>query len=91
MDIEFIKVDNYNYYLCKDSEWKLSKDLGFHNCSASHNYIARWFNNNNVWSLYLTNYEDIDFKNGFDKLIITVDTVYDVFRYMAANKGILII
>ena len=88
--LEFTKFDNdiCPMFLCKDSGWQLSKELGLHKCSPCRDYIVRWFIKDEKWSLYITYYDNPDFKHGLNEkdLIITVDTMFDVFNYIYNNK-----
>lgn len=87
--INFEKIEHENIicFICKDSGWQLSKELGFHKSSPARDYLVKWFENDGKWSLYFTHYEDVEFNNEFTKsLLITVDTIFDVIDYMCKNK-----
>lgn len=73
----------------KDNGWKLSQNLGFHKSSILYDYLAKWIEHDGKWSLYITCYNDIDFKNAAKiMLLITVDTLFEVVDYICTNKTI---
>lgn len=73
----------------KDNGWKLSQNLGFHKSSILYDYLAKWIEYDGKWSLYITCYNDIEFKNAAKiMLLITVDTLFEVVDYICTNKTI---
>lgn len=75
----------YDKFVFKNSNWQLSKENGFHIGHGASDYYAQWFNEtDNKWRLYIRGYESSWVKE--KKLIITVDTIHDVFKYMIENK-----
>lgn len=86
--INFEQIES-TIFVCKDSGWQLSKELGFHKCSPARDYLVKWIEKNEKWFLYFTHYEDVEFKNEFTKsVLITVDTIFDVINYISKNKTI---
>lgn len=85
--IQFEKIEygNISCFLCNDGGWQLNKEFGFHKISSARDYHVQWVEKNGKWSLYITNY-DYDSKNELTEIIITVDTIFDVFDYICNNK-----
>ena len=89
INFEKIEYANIACFSCKDSGWKLSKELGFHKSSPARDYLVKWFEKDGRWFLYFTHYDDVEFKNEFTKsLLIEVDTIFDVIDYICKNKSI---
>ena len=86
--IEFTKYEDTNFacFVCKDGGWQLSKELGFHKCSPARDYMVQWVENNGKWSLFISNYTGAIQRS--EIIIITVDSVFDVFNFILENKHI---
>lgn len=86
LSVKFDKLEykEFEVFVCKDSGWQLSKELGFHKSSPARDYLVKWVEKNGKWVLYLTDYGN----HGPNESIVTVDTIFDVFDYMCKNKNI---
>ena len=90
--IEFEKIEFQNIacFVCKESGWQLSKELGLHKMSPARDYIVKWVEKDGKWSLYITSYYHTHPECGLGEtqIIVTVDTLYDVLDYICTNKKI---
>jgi hypothetical protein len=87
--INFEKVETGDFvgFVCKDGGWQISKKHGFHKSSPARDYLVRWFEKDSKWHLYFTHYKDENFENKFTKkLLITLDTIFDIIDYICKNK-----
>ena len=80
------KCEEITIYNCKDGGWQLSKENGFHKCSPSRDYLVKWIQYDGKWSLYITNYNNNNLIYIEDNVIVTLDTLFDVFDYISENR-----
>lgn len=73
-------------FVCKDGGWQLSKEFGFHKCSPPRDYLVFWIAKDGKWSLCITTYNNTDLEFGAKEIILTVDTLFDVFDYICKNR-----
>lgn len=76
----------YGMFNCKESKWQISEERGIYICHGPSDYDAQWFyESDQKWRLYIRGYEATweDEKT----LLTTVDTLYDVMKYMLENKS----
>ena len=86
LQFDKIKFGNISSFSCRDGGWQLNEKFGFYRCSSARDYHVQWIEKDGKWSLYITNYHNHDSKKELTEIIITVDTLYDVFDYMSNNK-----
>jgi hypothetical protein len=75
-------------YHVKDGGWQLSNELGLHKCSPARDYLVKWFQYDGKWSLHIANYNNTHFTYNVNNLILTVDTLCDLFDYISENRYI---